>query len=243
MFFDSLDKIDDLPQSLTILSSNNVITFDRAKQILNKNPFIKELRIGAQAHQAVQLLGKFKQAKLNFFYIRKEFFSFKHCYAYLHPECKQFGIPGSEPDHVLYELLFNRIDDKLKMLQPYLTAIGRYDNENIKSLANAPPELMEQLSTFKEFENCLRQAKLEQTNQFDLVFNDQIALSTDYEYLRIIVSAYDEVFNLGADIDKTVTILKGMTQKQRKTIKRDRFFHHCRHNWVYPIMNEDYRQN
>ncbi|TNV73576.1 hypothetical protein FGO68_gene4647 [Halteria grandinella] len=227
----TLKYINDLPQSVTKVKSTSENTFDEVKQLLEKNPFVKELETQVSCLAAPQLPDKFKTVKFNFD-IYRSLFTFKQCYTYLHPECKQIGIPGSEPDHILYELLFNRIEDKGKVLQPYLNAAGIsvwiYD---------APPEMMEQHQTFNEFKNCLRIDELD-SSYFERVFNKQVRIDDD-EYLRIIVSAYDQVFQLSADIDKTVTMLKGMTNEERYTLKRERFFHHCRQNWEEPLRDED----
>ncbi|TNV83433.1 hypothetical protein FGO68_gene3584 [Halteria grandinella] len=174
--------------------------------------------------------------KFNFDFI-VSFFSFKQCYTYLHPECKQFGIPSSEPDHVLYELLFSRIDDKMKVLYPYFNAVDLKSRQY--ELKTAPPELIEQLSTFNEFKDFLRKYKLG-LSYIERVFYWQMDTDDD-EYLRIIVSAYDEVFQLSADIDQTVIMIKAMTDQERKTLLRERFFYHCKHNWIEPLTDEDFK--
>ncbi|TNV83310.1 hypothetical protein FGO68_gene4308 [Halteria grandinella] len=233
----TLSKIDDLPQSVTKVSAFGITTFDEANQFLEKNPFVKELEISVQAHVATQLLDKFKHVKFNFDF-RDNVFTFKQCYTYLHPECKKIGIPGSEPDHVLYELLFSRLDDKQKVLEPYLQAVFVIR----RKIQDAPPQMMmEQLQTFNEFKNCLRQDNLD-SSYFERVFNQQMSIDDD-EYLLIIVSAYDEVFQLQADIHKTVKMLKAMGQEKRTTLKRERFFYHSRHNWMQPLRDEDFRTN
>ncbi|TNV73612.1 hypothetical protein FGO68_gene8233 [Halteria grandinella] len=221
----NLDQIDDLPQSVTKVISTGEYTFDQFKQFLEKNPYVKELEAFVSFHTAAQLFDKFKHVNFNFI-IWENFFTFKQCYTYLHhPECMQVGIPGTEPDHVLYELLFKRIEDKKKVLRPYFIE-ARIPEE----IEDAPPEMMEWVSTFNEFKNCLRKQKLD-SSYFERVFNRQMLIDDD-EYLGIIVNAYDEVFQLSADIDKTVTILKAMDSDKRKTLKRERFFHHCRNNWI-----------
>ncbi|TNV74666.1 hypothetical protein FGO68_gene12051 [Halteria grandinella] len=229
-----LIEIDDLPQSVTKVLTFGITTFEQANQFLEKNPFVKELGIHVDDYTAAQLFDKFKHVKFNF-QIYQSLFTFKQCYTYLHPEYKQIGIPGSEPDHQLYELLFNWVDDKQKVLDPYLMAAG--NSENIK---DAPPEMMEQLQTFNEFANCNRKDELD-FDYFESVFNEQISINDD-EYLRIIVSAYDQVFQLLADVDKTVTMLKSLSNQERKTLKRERFFYHCRHNWMSPLSHEDFRE-
>ncbi|TNV73504.1 hypothetical protein FGO68_gene2683 [Halteria grandinella] len=221
---DYLDQDDDLPQSVTTVITGYHYTFYEVEEFLEKNPFVKELETCVSFHTAAQLPDKFKHVKFNFT-INRSFFTFKQCYTYLHdPECKQVGIPGTEPDHVLYELLFKRIDDKINVLEPYLRAAGIYGK-----IQDAPPEMMEWVSTFNEFKNCLRKYNLLDSSYFERVFNEQMRIDDD-EYLRIIVSAYDEVFKLSADIHKTVTVLKAMTDEEMKTLKRERFFHHCRNN-------------
>ncbi|TNV83283.1 hypothetical protein FGO68_gene5398 [Halteria grandinella] len=229
---DTLNEINDLPQSVTKVISTECNTFDEVKQFLEKNPFVKEVETIVYDYTAAQLLDKFKHVKFNF-NINNSFFTFKQCYTYLHPECKQIGIQGSEPDHQLYELLFNRIDDKKKVLQPYLTAIKR----DIENIMDAPPEMMEQLQTFNEFKNCLRKDELD-SSYFEKVFNKQISINDD-EYLRIVVSAHDEVFQLQADVCKTVTMLQAMTDEEKKSLKREKFFHHCTQNWLQPLSDED----
>ncbi|TNV71744.1 hypothetical protein FGO68_gene9969 [Halteria grandinella] len=99
--------------------------------------------------------------------------------------------------------------------------------------------MMACLSTFNEFKNCLRRNNLE-SDYFERVFSRQISIDDD-EYLLIIVTAYDEVFQLQADIHKTVEMLKAMDWKKGYP-KRERFFHHCRNNWIEPLTNEDFRE-
>ncbi|TNV83339.1 hypothetical protein FGO68_gene8412 [Halteria grandinella] len=231
--------IDDLPQSVTKVITYQLNTFDQVKQFLEKNPFVKELELYVSNHVAAQLLDKFKHIKFNF-NIGQNFFTFQQLYTYLHPECMQICIPGSEPDHQLYELLFSRIHDKEMVLYPYLMAADQgFDYD--KNIKDAPPEMFEQLQTFNEFKNCLRKDELD-SSYFERVFNLQLSTGVD-EYLLIIVSAYDEVFQLSADIDKTVTILMAMNWRKREFLKRERFFHHCRHNWMEPLTNEDFKEH
>ncbi|TNV83091.1 hypothetical protein FGO68_gene16084 [Halteria grandinella] len=110
----------------------------------------------------------------------------------------------------------------------------------MRQIMDAPPEIIEQLLTFNEFKNCLRKDKLN-SSYYEKVFNWQLSID-DNEYLRNIVSAYDEVFQLQADIDKTITMLKAMDRNKRETLKRERFFHHCRHNWIEPLTKEDFKE-
>ncbi|TNV73678.1 hypothetical protein FGO68_gene10084 [Halteria grandinella] len=228
---------DNFPQSVTTLSVNDPVTFNQVKKFLEENPFVKELTIGLYEHEAAALLNLFKHVKFNFTFFHPYLFTFSQWYSYLHPEYKQIGMPGSEPDHVLYELLFKRIKDKQMMFEPYLEAAGKRVYQLRDQILNAPPEMMEQLSTFNEFKNCLRKDNLESV-YFESVFKEQLSTDDD-EYLLIIVSAYDEIFQLQADIHKTVEMLKAMGWKQGY-IKRERFFHHCRHNWIEPLTNEDF---
>ncbi|TNV83515.1 hypothetical protein FGO68_gene16800 [Halteria grandinella] len=230
---------DCFPQSVTTLSVNNRVTFDQVKEFLEENPFVKELTIKLSTHEAAALLNLFKHVKFNFTIDHPSLFRFSQCYSYLHPQCKQIVIPGSEPDHVLYERLFERIDDKRMLLEPYLQVTGKWNYESmelIETIPNAPPEFMKYLATFNEFKNCLRIDNLD-SHYFERVFNYQMSTYDD-EYLRIIVTAYDEVFQLQADIHNTVTILMGMTWEQRSTLKRERFFHHCRNNWIEPLTQD-----
>ncbi|TNV83495.1 hypothetical protein FGO68_gene10285 [Halteria grandinella] len=231
----------DFPQSVTTMSIYFGSTLNKITEFLERNPFVKEIEARVKNNEAAQLLEKFQHVKFCFDFDRMQFFSFKKCYDYLNPECKQIGIPASEPDHILYDLLFKRLPQRESLLVPYLKADlikGYYTNELIESIRNISPEWMEQLSSFNEFKNCLRQDKLDAA-YFDKVFNHQITNSTDAQYLHIIVSAYDEVFKLQADIQKTVIILKAMTSQERKSIKRETFFHQCRNNWMQPLTYED----
>ncbi|TNV83372.1 hypothetical protein FGO68_gene6842 [Halteria grandinella] len=237
---DSLAKIQDLPHSLTKADVYSVdCTFKIIEKFLEQNPFVKELQISDLFnHDTVQLLQQFQHVKFDFsFDYDLNLFTFKQCYRYLHPDCKQLIIKGTQPDHVLYEFLFQRLTNKQRMLDPYISALARRHYEYL----TAPPELMEQLSTFNEFHNSIRNKRIE-ADHFDRVFNYQMAESADTKYLRIIVRAYDEVFNLKADIHRTVTKLKEMTQQQRETIKRARFFHHCKQNWISPLTDKDFRE-
>ncbi|TNV83344.1 hypothetical protein FGO68_gene6072 [Halteria grandinella] len=241
-------SFDFFPQSVTKLSLERATTFDQVKIFLEKNPFLKELTIQLPIYEVAALTNLFKHVKFTFI-INRNFFTFSQCYICLHPECKQIGIPGSEPDHVLYELLFKRIADKRMLFEPYLKAAWnwRFELSKLKkTILNAPPEMMECLSTFNEFKNFLRIEK-QDSDYFENLFYFQMSTDDD-EYLRIIVTAYDEVFQLQADIHNTVTILKAMGWKKRRTLKRERFFDHCRHNWIKPIImrpleNEEFQQS
>ncbi|TNV82756.1 hypothetical protein FGO68_gene11752 [Halteria grandinella] len=231
----TFNLIDDLPQSVTKVILRSLRSIDQVKQFLEKNPFVKEVETIVYDYTAAQLLDKFKHVKFNF-HFRDNVLTFKQVYTNLHPEYKQIGIPGSEPDHVLYELLLNWVDDKQKVQDPYLAAA-----RDIDCILDAPYEMMEQLQTFNEFKRCLRKEELD-SSYFESVFNRQMN-TDDYEYMRIIVSAYDEAFQLQADVVKTVIILKAMDRKKRTTLKRERFFHHCRHNWLHPLSEEDFKTN
>ncbi|TNV83446.1 hypothetical protein FGO68_gene2223 [Halteria grandinella] len=116
------------------------------------------------------------------------------------------------------------------LFEPYLRGVGYDDNKFlIDQILNIPPEMMEYLQTFNEFKNCLREDDLD-SDYYDRVFNEQILIDDD-EYLHIIVTAYDEVFQLQSDIQKTVEMLKTRDWKQ-SALTKERFFHYCRHNWI-----------
>ncbi|TNV83307.1 hypothetical protein FGO68_gene14314 [Halteria grandinella] len=232
---------DNFPQSLTTLSVNQYVLYDQVKEFIEENPLVKELtKILLYTNEAAALLNQFKHVKFNFTFDNPSMFTFSQYYCYLHPQCKQIGMPASEPDHVLYELLFKRIEDKDMLLGPYLWAARNEGHRLIYCITSVPTELMECLSTFNEFKNCLRIDSLD-SDYFESVFNWQMYPHDD-EYLRIIVTAYDEAFQLQADIDNTVTMLKGMEWEMR-SLKREGFFHHCRHNWIDPLTNEDFLSN
>ncbi|TNV83234.1 hypothetical protein FGO68_gene4072 [Halteria grandinella] len=233
----TLNYINDLPQSVTkVISTSCQNKFDQIKQFLEKNPFVKELEISVQGLAAGQLPDKYKHVKFNFIQIYQSSFTFKQCKTYLHhPECKQICIPRSEPDHILYELLFSRTVYKDWVLDPYLKVA---DISNW--ISEAPPEMIKWLSTFNEFKNCLRKDNLD-SSYFEKVFNKQIEFNFTSEHLSFIVSGYNEVFQLSADIHKTVTMLKAMTDQQKETLKRERFFHHCKNNWIEPLCDEDFK--
>ncbi|TNV83255.1 hypothetical protein FGO68_gene7554 [Halteria grandinella] len=232
----SINKIDDLPLSVTTLISLEVNTFDQVKQLIEKNSQVKKLEIKVSNIAAAQLLDKFKNAEI-IFDLNRSLFSFRQLYTYLHPECKQIGIPASEPNHVLYELLFSRIHDKMKVLLPFLRAAQQPNSFN--DIIDAPPEMIEYLATFNGFKNSLKYLSKLGSVYFEYVFNEHMSVIDD-EYMRIIVSAYDEVFHLQTDIDKTVAMLRGISDKDRKLLKREQFFQHCRNNWMEPLSSEDF---
>ncbi|TNV83043.1 hypothetical protein FGO68_gene12572 [Halteria grandinella] len=233
-----------IPKSvLTVHLLNQENTFNCIKLFLEQNQSVREVTTGLQYwHEIAFVLDKFKQIKFNFIDSNRNIFSFNQSYAYLHPECQLPVYSASQPDHIIYELLFQRITDKQKLFRPYFKAV--YQEEEATYLMESPPKIIDQLSTFNEFQHCLISLsdkfneKLE-AYRFDRVFNYQL---NDHRNLRIILSTYDEVFQLGGNIDQAVTMVKEMTKDQRKRIKRQSYFEHCKQNWKQPLNSEDYIQ-
>ncbi|TNV83645.1 hypothetical protein FGO68_gene10500 [Halteria grandinella] len=246
-YMESLSKseIKILPQSVTIvyIYGND---FNSIRVFLEQNPALREVNTAlANWHEAAYLFGMFKYVKFNFG-ITTRLFTFHQSYVYLHPESKLLTPTATEPDHIVYELLYQRLTHKIKLFWPYCKAltdmpeVGEY-------LAISEPQMIDLISSFKEFQYCLisrTRPKIEklEASHFDKVFNFQIVQFSDYEYLRIILSTYDEVFKLGGNIDQQIKVVQGMTQQERQTINRLRFFEHCRQNWQSPLSGIDFNK-
>ncbi|TNV83157.1 hypothetical protein FGO68_gene594 [Halteria grandinella] len=237
-----------LPESVTTVQLDYWNDkFELIQEFLEQNPFVLELNVSLYyKHYVAYLLDSFKHLKFNFIDSRKRlsrFFTFNQSYLFIHPEIKQIAIPASERDHLVYELLFQRLSDKRQVYRPYYKDVDNYESEDIQTLEQSPDKMQNQLSSFHEFKQILPILNGKQSiggSAFYKIFNKQIVQSSDYEYLHIIVSAYDEVFRLGTNIDQTVTILKGMSEQERKSIKRERFFAHCKQQWKSPLTPEDF---
>ncbi|TNV83090.1 hypothetical protein FGO68_gene16083 [Halteria grandinella] len=76
-----------------LMISNQNATFDQVKQFLEKKHFLKDLELKVSNNKYAQLLENFMHVKFNFD-LNSCLFTFKQLYTYLHPECKQIGIPG-----------------------------------------------------------------------------------------------------------------------------------------------------
>ncbi|TNV83101.1 hypothetical protein FGO68_gene13980 [Halteria grandinella] len=250
-FMELLDEsvIKVLPSSVTTVYLQDRISFnDSIVGFLKQNLSIKEVKGGLAkdtglqyTHEAAYLIDMFKHIKFNFL-PTKGCFSFSQSYTYLHPEHKQVSIPAEKPDHIIYELLFQRLDNKSILFTPYFKAIN--DKEVPDYLVNSPPKMLDQMANFNEFNRCIENLLKSKLfpKHFDKVFNYQLVQSVDDEYLRIIVSTYDEVFQLGGNINQAITIIKGMTQREKQQIKRQSYFDHCKQNWETPLTTEDFNQ-
>ncbi|TNV82950.1 hypothetical protein FGO68_gene359 [Halteria grandinella] len=235
--FEFTGKLDDkniitLPQSVTTVQLGSSNTLSNLKLFLDQNPFVIDVTINLrQRYEAAILLQKYGHFNFNFLHSSTDSSSFKSVYRYLHPECKQQGISSSEPDHILYELLFQRLTKKFELLMPYFV---RSDNCEI-ILRESPPQFIDSLSTFQEAQYCIEKINRRQISEikgyYDKVFQKQITQNDDDEYLRIILTAYDEVFQLGGNIDQALVGIKTMSQEQRKIFKRKEYFNRCKNNW------------
>ncbi|TNV83329.1 hypothetical protein FGO68_gene15782 [Halteria grandinella] len=252
--------IGSLPESLeTIhLQVENKSVENIADQI-QQNPKINKVTLGMYyKHSAAYFLEAFKHIKLNFKQLRngqnsiQSIFTFHQAIAYLHPEYeKQIHEVTTDPDHIVYELLFQRLTNKSKLLSPYIEAVY-YDYEPLAEyMVHSPSRMLDQLAYFDEFQGCLgNMADLGNSQHFEKlypyhfqkVFNSQLKDIDDEEYLLIIVSTYDEVFELGGNITQTINMLKGMTQEQRQTLKRRQYFYHCKENWKNSLSQKDFYQ-
>ncbi|TNV83257.1 hypothetical protein FGO68_gene8231 [Halteria grandinella] len=223
-----VDHVKNLPESVTKVVLGQRGSFNEIKAFLEQNPFVKEINIQTHNIVAASLLEKFKHIKFTFSFLTftqrtNKFFTFKQCYGYMHPEYKEIAIPGTKQDHVLCELLYQMLDDKRMLFGPYL------EEEYYRCKVLDHPDWMDCLQSYNEFHKWLRTDKVE-ASYFDRVFTKQICKSTHDKYLRIIVSAYNAAFQLGANIDRAVIMLKGMTLEQRENFNRESFFHYCRQN-------------
>ncbi|TNV83711.1 hypothetical protein FGO68_gene812 [Halteria grandinella] len=237
--------IEALPQTIQTLDIQYFKSLEMIKLLLQHNPILNEITSKIISKEDIAyLLYEFKNIKFNInLNATMNLLTFNQAYVILHPEIGLPPLPASEPDHAVYDLLFQRLTNKFALFWPYIQQIGPNDKFEAQYLANCSPKMIDKISTFKEFQHCLiniANNKIKTFSHFDQVFNNQISMSTNQDYLHIIVSAYDEVFQLGANIDKAVAKLKGMTADQRKKIKRQSFFNHCRSNWMSPLTSQDF---
>ncbi|TNV73840.1 hypothetical protein FGO68_gene9110 [Halteria grandinella] len=235
-----------LPQSVTTVHLNQRYSLKTIIVFLEQNPFIREVTVEFwNLYDFSSILRLFPHIKFNSSHYHDPLFDFKHFYGYFHPEIKQPGISFSEPDHILYELLFQRLTDKYKLFRPYFKLVTNHFEHYSKKLSTPPHSMMDQISVFDEFLQVLLKFSdpkiyYLQASHFDRVFNYQLAQCADSEYLRIVLSSYDEAFQLGGNVDQAVTQVKGMTQVKLQTIKRQSYFNACKQNWSTPLTPEDF---
>ncbi|TNV83571.1 hypothetical protein FGO68_gene16951 [Halteria grandinella] len=238
-YFNRLDdkNIIALPQSVTTVRIKNSDNLNSLILFLDKNPSVKYVTTDLKyKFEAAILIDKYRHIYFNFnFSFAKDYSSFKSVYGYLHPECKQKGISSSEPDHILYELLFHRLSDKFELLLSYFDR----SDECKRILRERSPEFIDSLSTFEEaklfIENKSNHKIRENESYYDRVFQNQITQNQDDQYLRIILTVYDEVFQLGGNIDQALVGIKLMSQEQRKNLKREEYFKRCKNNWQLSV--------
>ncbi|TNV83286.1 hypothetical protein FGO68_gene7359 [Halteria grandinella] len=252
-----------LPKSVTTVELRFDETLNSLELFLGQNPSIRQVTIHLQYwHEVAILLDKYRYIQFNFhqtnrvisqlqqnFPNRNNYFSFKVAYYYLHPECQQPGLTATSPNQILYELLFQRLNNKYQLLKPYLEfANNGHQNINpLLYLLKSAPQMVDQLSAFEELQYFIDNINLRENSEvqnfYDKVFQNQIALSDDDEYLRIILTAYDEVFHLGGNIDKALIGIKIMSQLQREQFNRESYFQSCKNNWQLSVSDQTQQQN
>ncbi|TNV82993.1 hypothetical protein FGO68_gene3749 [Halteria grandinella] len=224
-----------LPESIKIVTLNGSNEFNSVKEFLDNNPQVKEITLTIDLmHQIAYLLHDYKHIKFNFLG-DTNLFTMHQLYAYLHPlYIKPQPQPAEEPDKRVYELLFQRLTDKQQLFQPYVEAvISKYEMSVHDQLVDCPKRLLDQLAYFEEFEACICNAptnvKKFDASHFEQAFKNQLDY-LDEENLLILMSTYDEVFQLGSNAEHMLAVLKGMNKTQRKKMTKQSFFQMCRRN-------------
>ncbi|TNV73444.1 hypothetical protein FGO68_gene12658 [Halteria grandinella] len=219
-------EIKALPESVKSVHFPQQNGMNAIQTFLEMNLQIKEVSTPIQYwHEAAYLLEMFKLIKFNFS-CSQNLFSFSKDFAYLHQEIS----PATEPDHRLYELLFQRVPDQCNLAVTY-ALIAAEDGRDVDLLhysQKCPQQMFGFVSSLEKLQSFL-EVQFKQSH-FEKVFSCHIAKDND-ELLRIIVSKYDEVFQLGGNVEKTIAALKGMTKQEKEAMKRERYFQCCRENW------------
>ncbi|TNV82900.1 hypothetical protein FGO68_gene2580 [Halteria grandinella] len=229
-----------LPQSVTTVKILSQQKLSSLKLFLDKNPCVKYVTIDLEyTFEAALLIDKYRHIQFNFdFKNTKDSSLFTSVYGCLHPEYKQRGISSSDPDHILYELLFQSLSVKFEFLMPYV------DNQfQCKILLrDSPPQFIDSLSTFEEAKGSIEKINNRKISQiegyYDKVFQKQITQNDDDEYLSIILTAYDIAFQLGGNIDQALVGIKAMPKEQRKNLKREEYFNKCKNNWQLSVTHQ-----
>ncbi|TNV83108.1 hypothetical protein FGO68_gene1316 [Halteria grandinella] len=227
-----------LPLSIANIRLDGKKTFKILKALFEEYPQIRDASLELQMrHEAAYLLDMFPHINFTFTHDYNRLFSLKHAYAFLHPEYQLNSKPTTVPDYRVYEMLFQRLSDKKQLFEPYFKAFSIKDPKGLlQYIADTPKRMLDQIQTFDEFLSCLDNIcpdKKIGTFYFDKVFSLQLCDVEDEEYLRIIVSTYDEAFQIGANVEQTIIMLKAMTQEERSTIRKP----FCFELWIYKEAN------
>ncbi|TNV83230.1 hypothetical protein FGO68_gene6975 [Halteria grandinella] len=107
-----------------------------------------------------------------------------------------------------------------------------YQISSFAQLQEVLSSIPQEASQFNKFEaSIFEKACYHQASHFEKVYYHHFNKIDDNEYLRVIVSTYDEVFQLGGNVESTITILKRLKREERENMDRERYFSHCRDNW------------
>ncbi|TNV83331.1 hypothetical protein FGO68_gene4069 [Halteria grandinella] len=246
---------DVIPPSVKSVYLTEEIEFQSVFELLEKNIQIREVTISmfSQGYQVALLQHTFKHVKFTYLYSSgyecedsPDPFTFRQAFNLVNPKIQQ-PVSPSNPDHRLYELLVQRLKNPKHIYEPYLLALcALRDSETLMRVnqvfAHFDQRMLHLIETFSEFEQCLKKLETYKgfksysknyITYFDDVFECQMVYNFNDEYLRIIVSSYDEAFELGGNVEETITRIKIMSDQERFEIAqdRDRYFDLCRANW------------
>ncbi|TNV83619.1 hypothetical protein FGO68_gene7672 [Halteria grandinella] len=232
-----------LPQSVTTIEIHKSASLSALQKFLDMNPFVSDATICLQyQHEAAMLLARYRHVQFSFSFEDRLSFTFEQAYSYLHPEYKQKKRKCScNPGHILYQLLFQRLSDKNQLIKAYCHHyLDDFDLKHL--LKEGPPEFIDSLSTFHMampfFQKIDYYIKYFNGNDFDKIFQNLITQNDDDdEYLRIILTTSDEVFQARASIDDAFDSIKAMTREQRKSFKITEYFRRQVPTWGYRCVS------
>ncbi|TNV85631.1 hypothetical protein FGO68_gene16041 [Halteria grandinella] len=225
-----------LPQTTKVYMLSTQNSLQNILWFLKMNPQIKELTARLSDTNQAILIEMYPQIKFKFIHDSR-LFSLKQEYAYLHPENNQaVAQVATEPDHRVYELLFQRFNDKEMFFRPYIKAVHKSWQDKVKGLAQSSKKMLNLISSFDSFQTCLKnysQSKIQKldASHFEQIFQLQRAELEFEDNVRAFVSAYDEAFQLGGNVENTISIIMEMKREYWEKLTRDTYFENCRDNW------------
>ncbi|TNV83277.1 hypothetical protein FGO68_gene17472 [Halteria grandinella] len=221
-----------LPKSVTSVHLHNVNndSINQIEAFLEQNPSIRDVTMEIKySNEIAFLIKNFRLVRFHFTDIGPTLYSFLQAYAYIHPEFISFAQPATDPDQRVYEILFNRLTNRRQLFYPYIKTaqFGSLVHKVTANLVESPQWMLDQISTFDEFQKCLcKTFNIVQlsNNYFNKVLKSQLNDFDEVEYLHIIVSTYNDVFQLGGNVEQITTIIQYMTEEEKISIDRQQFF-------------------
>ncbi|TNV83069.1 hypothetical protein FGO68_gene1482 [Halteria grandinella] len=234
-----------LPDSLCTLQLEGY-SLIKLNELLIRNPQIEQINIyvPSQRFEIALLIESHRHIKFNFrrrkawlrWLDQKQFFEFDQAYYFLHPQRLQPISDAEEPDQIVYEMLAQSELDSKILFGPYLNSImdqflrgsdGRSEaTEKIQVFQQYQNQIRRQMLSYSEFEKCLfkiiGKEKFAEVKSafFEGVCYYQLRNTSDVDALRIILSAYNEAFKLGSNVEKIVQKLNGMSVFERLSMQK-----------------------